>query len=213
MSRLVIIGAKADGQLPVALEAIEATKDLQVVALIDDDKALWGQELLGLPVLGGMTALVAQAPKLRLEAAFIAVGDPAARGKLAAQVKRLGLALPAIVHPAAYVSARATIAEGGFIGAGVQVLPGATIGQQARINAGAVISHHVRLGCHVTIGPNATLTGRSEVCDYAFIGAGSTVLNEVQIGDHAIVGAGAVVTHDVAAGLTVAGVPARPLNK
>ena len=82
----------------------------------------------------------------------------------------------------------------------------------ARVNAGAVVSHHVHLGYCNTIGPNATLTGRASTGDYAFIGAGCVILNDVHIGDGAVVGAGAVVTRDVPPGITVAGVPARPLT-
>jgi acetyltransferase-like isoleucine patch superfamily enzyme len=46
-----------------------------------------------------------------------------------------------------------------------------------------------------------------------WIGRGATVLGGVTIGDHATVGANAVVTHDVPAGVTVVGVPARPLHR
>jgi acetyltransferase-like isoleucine patch superfamily enzyme len=45
-----------------------------------------------------------------------------------------------------------------------------------------------------------------------WLGAGATVLRGVNIGDSATVGAGAVVTKDVPAGVTVGGVPARPLR-
>lgn len=44
-----------------------------------------------------------------------------------------------------------------------------------------------------------------------WIGGGAMILPGVTIGDDAVVGAGAVVTRDVAAGVTVAGNPARPL--
>jgi UDP-2-acetamido-3-amino-2,3-dideoxy-glucuronate N-acetyltransferase len=44
----------------------------------------------------------------------------------------------------------------------------------------------------------------------AALGSGVVVLGGVRIGAGALVGAGAVVTRDVAAGVTVAGVPARP---
>lgn len=47
-------------------------------------------------------------------------------------------------------------------------------------------------------------------CD-VWIGGGAVILPGVSIGDRAIVGAGSVVTKDVAAGVTVAGNPARPL--
>jgi len=208
---LVIIGARPDGQLPVVWEVISAETGFVVAALVDDDENLWGQETLGVRVIGGMADLAEQASRLGLVAAFVAVGDPRARGRLAEACQDLGLAMPAFVHPAAYVSPLATIGEGSFVGAGAQVLPGALVGPQVRINAGVVVSHHVQLGYANTIGPNATFTGRATTGDYAFIGAGSTILNEVQVGAGATVGAGAVVTRDVAAGVTVVGVPAKPL--
>lgn len=46
-----------------------------------------------------------------------------------------------------------------------------------------------------------------------WIGGGAIILPGVTLGDDVVVGAGAVVTRDVAPGLTVAGNPARPLQK
>jgi acetyltransferase-like isoleucine patch superfamily enzyme len=46
----------------------------------------------------------------------------------------------------------------------------------------------------------------------ASLGSGAVVLGGLRIGAGATVGAGAVVTHDVAAGETVAGLPARALR-
>jgi serine O-acetyltransferase len=44
------------------------------------------------------------------------------------------------------------------------------------------------------------------------IGAGAKVLGAIRVGDHARIGANAVVVDDVAAGTTVAGIPARVLT-
>lgn len=46
-----------------------------------------------------------------------------------------------------------------------------------------------------------------------WIGRGACVLAGVRIGDGAVVAANAVVTHDVPAGVVVAGVPARPVQR
>lgn len=211
MKRLLIIGARANGQLPVVHEVIAESPEYQAVALVDDAPELWGQTVLGLPVLGDLGAL-GQAVE-PLEAAFIAIGDAPARVRLAQACRELGLSLPTFVHPAAYVSKLAEVGEGSFIGAGVQILPGAKVGALARVNAGAVISHHVEVGFANTVGPNATLTGRAVTEAYAFIGAGSVLLNEIRVGEGAVVGAGAVVTKDVPPRVTVAGVPAKVLGE
>lgn len=59
----------------------------------------------------------------------------------------------------------------------------------------------LEFGKSITIGRNV------------WIGGGALILPGVDIGDDAIIGAGAVVTRSVAAGVTVAGNPARPLKR
>jgi len=208
--RLLMVGARADGHAHVVLDAVVEDGGHEIIALADDNRALWGQEVLGLPVLGDVAAASQSLARLGIEGAVIAVSDAAARCRLADACRSLGLALPPIVHPAAYVSRHADVGDGAFVGAGAQVLPGAVVGELARVMAGAVVSHHAQVGRGVTIGPNATLCGRSSVGEMAFVGAGAVVLPDTHVGEKAVVGAGAVVTKDVPPGLTVVGVPAHP---
>ena len=56
---------------------------------------------------------------------------------------------------------------------------------------------------------------QTRIGDRSQIGAGAILVAPVSIGEDAVVGANAVVTHDrdVAAGQTVVGVPARPIER
>lgn len=45
------------------------------------------------------------------------------------------------------------------------------------------------------------------------IGAGAKILGGISIGDDAMIGANAVVLHDVPAGVTVVGIPAKPIDE
>jgi len=211
--RLLIVGARADGQAHIILEVVNQLDSYETVAFADETPELWGQQVLGRPVLGDPAEVAEQVRDLGITGVFVAVGVPRARARLYELCQAMGLALPTLIHPSAYLSPEAQIGEAVFLGAGVQVLPGAMIGDMCRVNAATVVSHHVRVGRCNTIGPNATLAGRSSTEPFAFLGAGCTLLPEVKVGEGATVGAGAVVTRDVPAGITVVGVPARPLQR
>jgi UDP-2-acetamido-3-amino-2,3-dideoxy-glucuronate N-acetyltransferase len=119
------------------------------------------------------------------------------------------------------------------IGAFVEIQKHATIGERCKISSHTFICEGVVIEDEVFVGhgvmfindrpPRATAAGRPQteadwqvvptrVCRGASIGSGAVVMCGVTIGAGAMVGAGAVVTRDVAAGATVAGVPARLLR-
>jgi len=75
------------------------------------------------------------------------------------------------------------------------------------------VDHDCRIGDFVHLAPGVRLAGEVTVGEGALIGIGASVLPGVCIGAWDVVGAGAVVTEDVAPGVTVVGVPARPLRK
>lgn len=137
----------------------------------------------------------------------IALGDNAARRRIAGA--RPGARWLAVVHPSALVADDAAIGEGALIGMGAMVQTGARIGRHVIVNTGAIVEHDSVVGDFAHIAPGATLGGAVNVGEAALIGAGAVVLPGLCIGADATVGAGAVVTRSVAAGETVAGVPAR----
>jgi serine O-acetyltransferase len=73
------------------------------------------------------------------------------------------------------------------------------------------IGHAVVLGSGVTLGGRQGRVGVPVLHDRVNIGTGAKVLGPVTLGEGATVGANAVVLHDVPAGVTVVGIPARPV--
>lgn len=193
--RVVIFGAGGHGRA-----VCEAARDagFDVRGFLDARAPL--PPVLGLPVLGDEDAHDGGALLLGL-------GDGAAR---LAAARRLGVALPVLLHPSVIRARSAEVAEGAV------VMPRAVLGAQARIgrlalvNTGAIVEHDVELGEGAHVAPGAVLCGGVRIGLRALVGAGAVVAPNVAIGADAVVGAGAAVTADVAPGATVAGVPARP---
>lgn len=108
------------------------------------------------------------------------------------------------IHP------NATIAKGLFIDHGM----GVVIGETAEIGENVTLYHGVTLG-----GVMPAIGAAEQRCvkrhptlhDYVIVGAGAQILGPITIGKCARVGGNSVVTKDVAQGVTVVGVPARPI--
>jgi acetyltransferase-like isoleucine patch superfamily enzyme len=123
------------------------------------------------------------------------------------------------IHPLAFV-----LAYGGAVKMGddCSVNPfavlyghgGLTIGDRVRIAAHVVIipANHIQAADGVGLHETGVRTRGIRIDDDVWIGAGARILDGVHIGRRAIVAAGAVVTRSVEPGVTVGGVPARPLK-
>ena len=102
------------------------------------------------------------------------------------------------------------LGRGDAVCAGAVVQPGARIGRHVIVDTRASVDHHGRVGdyAHLAV---AHLAGGASVGEGVFMALGSIVLPKIHVGDWATVGAGAVVTKDVVPGVTVVGIPAKPL--
>jgi sugar O-acyltransferase (sialic acid O-acetyltransferase NeuD family) len=114
------------------------------------------------------------------------------RRELWMRARREGYAMPALVHPRAYVRDREAIGEGAFIMAGAVVDVGASIGDFAVIWPGATINHHSVIGANTFVSPNAAVCGKTTVGDDCFIGAGAVIVDHQDVPSGSFVKAGAV---------------------
>lgn len=203
------------GHAMVLADAIDRTGG-RVVALFDNDPKA-NSALAGVPLHIGESGLdhwlSAHRPAGDI-CALVAIGGGLGRDRLAIQemLKRRGIRLPALVHPAATIHAATALGEGTQVLALSLVGAGTTIGHGCIINHRVGIDHECRLGDGVHVAPGATLCGCITLEDNVFVGAGATILPRIRVGTNAVIGAGAVVTKDIPAGGIVVGNPARPLS-
>lgn len=133
------------------------------------------------------------------------------RREVAAQMRDLGIEIVTMVHPSANIAQTAKIGDASQILIGATVAANVQVGASVIINSSASVDHDCVIGDGTHIGPGSTLAGEIIVEADVFVGTGATVLPRLTIGKGATVGAGAVVTRSVGAGMTVVGIPARPV--
>jgi sugar O-acyltransferase (sialic acid O-acetyltransferase NeuD family) len=205
---LVIVGTGGLGRM-----ARQIVEDLDppafaLAGFLDEDAARHGSELDGAPVLGGASWLAGRGGV----AVVVAVGKPATRRRLVADLRRAGVArFPALVHPAALLSRRVRLGAGSIVYPGAIVDVDVEIGAHAVLNKHVTIGHDTVLGDFVTIAPGVNVGGDVRIGGGCDLGIGCATIQGVSIGPDSVVGAGAVVVGDLPAGVTAVGVPARPL--
>ncbi len=193
---IIIYGCGGHGK--ACLEMLRSLGTYRVVGFIDDGVPA-GEEIMGVPVLGGGDHLAElHAQGIRLAANAVGgIGNLVVRIKVFTKLAEAGFACPVVVHPTAFVEASAALSPG------VHVFPHAYVGSDSQIgfgsiiNTGAIVSHDCILGELVNISPGAILAGEVKVADRVLIGMGATINLLAAIGAGARIGNGATVKSDV----------------
>jgi acetyltransferase EpsM len=124
-----------------------------------------------------------------------------------------GRRLATVIHPSAVVAPSAVIEPGCVLFPNVVVGARTRIGRGTVVNRGALIGHHTTVGPFSFLGPGANVAGKISMGEGVHVGIGAIVRDGIRVGDGAVIGSGAVAVRDVPAGVTVVGIPARPLER
>ncbi|MFJ9724075.1 acetyltransferase [Streptomyces sp. NPDC101209] len=209
MTELVIIGAGG-----FARETAQAVRDaggFELLGHLDDNAALHGTEVDGVPVLGGCD-LIHRLPAAR---AVVCVGNPrdyAARARL---VRRL--ALPAdryatVIHPTASVARSSRVGPGSVLLAHCALTAAVHVGAHVAVMPQVVLTHDDVVGDFATLASGVRLGGGARLERGAYVGSGALVREGTTVGAWSLIGMGSAVLGDVPPGEVWVGSPARRLR-
>lgn len=209
--RLVIWGAS--GYARVVADIIRLAKEYEILGMLDDiNPERRGEIVGGVPVLGGREQWE-EIRRQRGTHVIVAVGDGAARLRLADFAAANGMELATAIHPRATVASDVSIGKGTVIAAGAVVNPAVTIGRHCIINTCASVDHDCTIGEGAHVGPGVRLGGHTRLGKGSWLGIGAITCDRIHIGEGAIIGAGAVITKDIPSRVVAYGVPGRVIRK
>jgi len=190
----------------------EPLKQYEIVCFVDDEESSQGTVLNGIPVYG-----LEKARRQFPQASIVGgVGAPQTRMKMMNKAKEAGFSFETIVHPRIERSNLIKTGIGTVICAGNILTVNITLGEHVQINLDCTIGHDVIMGDYTTLAPGVHVSGWVFFGKRVYVGTGAVILNgtkesPIVIGDEAVRGAGACVTKSVPIGVTVVGIPAKPL--
>jgi serine O-acetyltransferase len=165
---------------------------------------------------------------LREEVDTVLAKDPAARSRLEVVLCYPGFHSMLFYRVAHWLWSRNWLVLGRFVShlgrlmTGIEIHPGAKIGRRLFIDhgMGVVIGETAEIGDDVTLYQGVTLGGTSlhhekrhpTLGDGVIVGSGAQILGGFTVGRDARVGANAVVLAEVPPGVTVVGIPAKPVG-
>lgn len=196
-AHLLIIGSGGFGR-EAARAARDGGFDGELLGFLDDNPALAGRSVGGIPVIGPLAA-VSDFPEAGV---VVATGRPDNYTSRHAIVQRLRLPperYARIVHPQAGLAADTEVGPGSVVLAGAVATTGVSIGAHVAVMPQVVLTHECSVADFATLASAAGLAGGVSVGPGAYLGAGTTVREGRRIGALAMTGMASLVLADVPA--------------
>lgn len=166
MKQLLILGAGGYGKTIADLAC--QTGGYDSVAFLDDGQT-------GEQILGGCEAVFTLAGE-QIHA-YPAFGNNTLRMKWLDRLMAVGISVPTLVHPRAYVSPTAKLGTGTMVLPMAVVNTGVSVGDGCIINIGALIDHDTVVESGVHLAPGAVVKAENRIAAFAKIDSGTIIEN------------------------------------
>jgi sugar O-acyltransferase (sialic acid O-acetyltransferase NeuD family) len=147
--------------------------------------------------------------------AVIGIGEPRIIAQVADRLRQFPqVQFPSLIHPSVISDIeRVKFGDGNIVCAGNIFTTDISVGSYNILNLSCTFGHDAVIGNCNVVNPGVNVSGGVIIEDRCLLGTGATILQNRKISTGAVVGAGALVAKDVDGGVTVVGVPAKPVAK
>lgn len=197
LNRIVIVGG--GNHTKVCIDILKQTNAFEIYGVVYTKYAPDRDEILGIPVIGGLDKLE-QIYKDEAAMAVVGIGGldkPIERAQIIERLKTIGFFCPNIIHPKAIIEPSASLGEGNQIMAGAVIGSCAKMGNNCIVNSNSIVSHDCIIGNNVHITPGAIIAGTVSIGDNSIIGMGVTVYYHSNIGNNVIIINGKHIFKDI----------------
>ena len=192
---LILVGG--GGHCRACIDVIQSDATYEIVGIVDLIENLH-HSVMGHEVIASDEDL----PELaqQYENFLVTIGHiKDARKKIAiySTLKSLGVTLPFIISPLAYVAPSTKIKAGTIVMHHAIINSGAELGENCIVNTRALVEHDAVIDNHCHISTGAVVNGGVRIGSGTFIGSLTTIRENIHIGTNCIIGAGQAVMQDV----------------
>lgn len=196
VKRVLVLGAGVAAMQ--VLDILLHDREVLPVGCLDDNPAVQGATLFGVPVLGTLDRLEDLWKEHAFDACIVGVGtNLAVRAKFFAAAKNLGIPMVNAIDPTARINRHAVLGEGIVMCSFVHVGLNALIGDNCFLAAHTNVDHHCHLGNTVLMGPGCLLSGTVSVGSQVLMGSGVIIQPCLKIGDNCRIASGSVIIKDI----------------
>jgi len=210
MRHLVIVGAGGYGRemYGAALGAVGFGTEFDVRGYLDGKSdALDG--FAGYPSILGAPETYAPQPD---DVFITALGSIESRRRCVAQVEARGGKFISVIHRSAFLGPNVVVGEGSFVAPNVVLTADVRVGRHVALFHNSSIGHDSVLEDFTHVYAQCSIGGSVRIEEGASVYPGSVVVPRRTIGANAVVGAGSTVILNVPPGVSVIGVPAKPIR-
>ena len=198
VQRLLIIGG-GNGAVQI-IDALARIAQQRAVAIMDDNAAIHGKTVAGVPVIGAIEPV--RAAELlatgAIDAAVISVSTSIRfRQRIFTTWRAQVIPFANVIHPSAVVGMNVAMGEGNVVMAFCHFGACATVGDNNFLSAYCSIEHHCVLGSHCSFGPGVVTSSRVNIGDRVRFGTGIFIEPGVQIGADSVIASGLAIAQHI----------------